>query len=404
MNGFANAILTLLLGWLRSLFSTLWIMLGSDGGNAVVTFLRANWKTLFLILCVGGFVVDRFIYLLRWRPYYVWQARRARRRRGWEDEPDGYDAQPYGEGDGQQMPQDAYGDGYAPAGGGPYQPMPTARYRPQPSQQHGAPTYRYAPQPRRHTDSYPAERPYVQGPTRPYGQPAMPQQGAQGEPLTYMPGASYAPTAAYQPQAYQPPEVEPFEGEPRFDDDLAGWNAPGSAYDGFAPRLSPEHNLAYGLDSSFGAPQPEPTDYLHSMQAAYAPPPAYEQRYAPPPGALAPENGTRFDAAEPDHPGLDAETFQQHIGLTGNPAAGMDAAPDGAYAGFAPFNAVDPQEGPLSKPRGLSALAKKARSLVSGEDERNPRTIRDLQPAADVKSAFRAPVYPQKPPGSEDDA
>ncbi len=411
MNGFTNAILTVLLGWLRSLFAAIWTLLGSDGGGAILDFLRANWKVLFLILCVGGFVVDRIVYLIRWRPYYVWRARRARRRQGWDDEPEGAGAPPYGGGYYPADHPDAYAGSSYEQEYDPYQPQPTERYAPRRHDYAAAPTSRYLPPERRHTDSYPLGKRVSQGPTQPYGQPVPPPptpRHGRGEPTAYQPDASYAPTAAFRPQQFLPPvEPEPFDGELRFDDDLAAWNAPRSGYDQFAPRLAPENNPAYGMDSSFGAPQPEPAQYLRDVQAGFAPQPAPEQRYTPPPrepeAPAAPR--TEASATEPVHPGLDVETFQQNIGLTGN-AELTDAARrvEEGYADFTPFAAVPAQEGPLAKPRGLGALAKKARNFVSGEDERNPLSIRDLQPTVDVKSAFRAPVYPQKPPGSEDDA
>jgi len=80
MNGFTNSILTLLLGWLRSLFNAVWTLLGSEDGGTMITFFRQNWKTIFLVLCLGGFIIDRVIYFIRWRPYYVWGSKRRYRR------------------------------------------------------------------------------------------------------------------------------------------------------------------------------------------------------------------------------------------------------------------------------------------------------------------------------------
>ena len=409
MNGFANVILKLLLGWLRSLADAVWALFGSDGGGAMLAFLRTNWKIIFLILCVGGFVVDRVVYLIRWRPYYVWRARRAHRRHGWEDEPqhEGY-TPPYSAGYYPAEQPYPPADAAYSAQGDPYPPQATARYTPPQRFAGDAPTYRYAPPERLHTDSYPADRPYPQGPTQPYGQQAAPEPQPQryGDLSAYTPGDLYAPTAAFQPIRYDAPtEPEPFEGEPLFDDDLAQWNAPDNTFADFAPRLTPENNPAYGMDSAFGAPQPEPAQYLRDVQAGFAPQPAPEQRYAPQREPAAPQS-MRADApaAEPVHPGLDVETFQQNIGLT-NGIATTGGRPADAYTDFAPFAAVvQPDSSPQGKSRGLGALAKKARTLVSGEDERNPRTIRDLQPAVDVKSAVRAPVYPRTNPESEDDA
>jgi hypothetical protein len=74
------------------------------------------------------------------------------------------------------------------------------------------------------------------------------------------------------------------------------------------------------------------------------------------------------------HPGLDTETLQQNIGLS--PRWGEPDEPAERYASFAPFSAPDRPDAPADRPRVLGALAKKARTFVSGEDESNPPTIR----------------------------
>ena len=81
MNGFANAILTLLLSWMRVLVNDLWRLLSSEDAGIFYRFLAANWKMIVLILCAGGFVIDRIVYLIRWRPYYVWSSKLGRLRR-----------------------------------------------------------------------------------------------------------------------------------------------------------------------------------------------------------------------------------------------------------------------------------------------------------------------------------
>lgn len=413
MNGFANAILTIMLGWLRSFLAAAWTMLGSESGGAFMTFLRNNWKLIFLILCVGGFVVDRVIYLLRWRPYYVWQARRQRRRQRWAEPPeeDGYapyeppEAEPYLQEDDpgfaaggttrytRPAPPPPYAPGYAQGGEsmpGPNTQRGYATPRPGPdgpqaytrTGQGWSATGAYAPQ-----AAYPAAYPPPRS-----APPARNPQATRG-PLPqapFSPQASFAPTASYAAVRYQPLETEPLAAEPRFDDDLAAWAAPQSAYDDFAPALAPGRNPAQGMRPSFGSPQPEPPGYLHAVQPT---PTAQPQQPAPRPDA----------AAEPVHPGLDLETIQQNIGL-GGPGA-PDVAPrrgENPYARFAPFpNAA--QAEPAAKPRGLGTLARKARSLMGGDDERDRPTIRDLQPTVDVKNAFREPVYPKKPTESEDE-
>lgn len=431
MNGFANAILTIMLGWLRSLLAAAWTLLGSESGGAFMTFLRGNWKLLFLILCVGGFVVDRVIYLLRWRPYYVWQARRQRRRQRWAQPSEDERYAPYAPPEAEPYPRED-APGFAAGGTTRYtRPTPAQRYVPEYEQggampapaarggygvpRHspdGAQAYTragqrwnapgaYAPQAGSAPGAYAQQAEnmpgaYAQQSAYPEAYP--PARGAQGvrAPLAqapFSPQASFAPTASYAAVRYQPLVAEPLAAEPRYDDDLAAWAVPRSAYDDFAPALAPGSNPAQGLRPSFGAPQPEPPGSLQAVQPRYAP-------AAQPQPAAAP----RLEAAaDPVHPGLDLQTIQQNIGLGGAGAA--DAAPgreEASYARFAPFPHAAQAE-PTAKPRGLGALARRARNLVGGDDERDRPTIRDLQPTVDVKSAFREPVYPKKPTESENE-
>lgn len=472
MNGFTNAILSLLLGWLRSLFNAVWSLLGSDDGGMLINLLRNNWKVIFLILCVGGFIVDRLIYLIRWRPYYVWEARR-RRRHAEAEEPE---SPPYA---------DDYPNAYAPPAyydeplqaepDEPYDlPEQTARYRQpprtvadpdatvvypvvpgrnaQPPIAAGAPGYARAtaygsPQgfapaanngmaqaaaPAAYRDTTYAPRAATGAAFAPQSaggatfapqnedgarsarplQPAVPARAPMADPYArpgsraavpvrdprasgFSPESAFAPTASYQAISFAaPPPLEPLADDARFDDDLSCWNSPQNMMDDYAPRQSPDRNLAIGMEPVFGASQPEPPRYQQEASIGQVAAPIYPQR-------MEPYQNT------PVHPGLDLETFQQNIGLTG--AETLESPdrrslpPEQAYPNFSPFPVAERPEPQAEKPRGLGALAKKARTLVSGEDERNPLSIRDLQSTVDVKSAFHAPVYPKKKPESEEE-
>ena len=411
MNGFANAILSLLLGWLRSLFNAVWALLGSERSGFLIDLLRDHWKLIFLVMCVGGFVIDRVIYLIRWRPYQVWRAKREHRRQQREGY---YDTGDYARSQGaypvatqRNAAYDEYDQDHYADEGDYNQPEFTPTYQPPIQNQRSSypPPGAYAPPGDFERAPY---APAAQGGYAPAQPASMPdrrpatrepayQQSSfrRGDTTVFSPDASFAPTVSYGKIPYTPPvEPEPIPDELRFDDDPAAWNAPQSAFEDFAPRFSPDYNPAAGMKPVFGATQPEPVHYLQDVQSSYAPQPMPEQRYARP-----------EPAAEPVHPGLDIETFQQNIGLT-NPAALDDSAhrdPTDNYPNFTPFPVASQPETPDSKPRGLGALAKKARSFVSGDDERNPRSIRDLQPTVDVKSAFHAPVYPKKKSESEEE-
>lgn len=81
MNSFADSLLSVLLIWIRVLVANLWSIINSEDGGAMYRFFAQHWKLLLLILLVGGFVLDRVIYLIRWRPHYVWLSRLDRLRR-----------------------------------------------------------------------------------------------------------------------------------------------------------------------------------------------------------------------------------------------------------------------------------------------------------------------------------
>ncbi|HNW86623.1 MAG TPA: hypothetical protein PLP25_10710 [Candidatus Limiplasma sp.] len=413
MNGFANAILSLLLGWLRSLFNAVWALFSSDHSGTLVNLLRGHWKLIFLVMCVGGFVVDRVIYFIRWRPDYVWRSRHRRRAYDSDDDyaqPDYQPAQnrasayapPYSrETDSSLQPyaEDAYAD--MPEYDEP-QPQDfyaqTNRYQAPLRQPQFAPAAAMANQtPPAYAPAWPSPQSVAPAPVQ--GTPRRSAAYANGAfrsdaPAGFTPDASFAPTASYQALPGRLPlEPEPFADDPRFDDDPAYWNAPQAPLGAFSPS-SGEQNIAAGITPEFGAPQAEPAQYLQDVQAGFAPQPAPEQLYA-----------QHSDVAEPVHPGLDIETFHQNIGLTDTNAlervSRRDAAED--YPDFVPFTVAAQPDTAEAKARGLGALAKRARSFVSGEDERNPLSIRDLQPTVDMKNAFHAPVYPKKKTESEEE-
>ena len=80
MNGLTDAILSALLSWIRVLIANLWSMVSSENGSTWYQFFAAHWLKIVLALCVGGYVVDRIIYFIRWRPHYVWLSRLNRTR------------------------------------------------------------------------------------------------------------------------------------------------------------------------------------------------------------------------------------------------------------------------------------------------------------------------------------
>lgn len=369
MNGFANAILTLLLSWMRVLVNDLWRLLSSEDAGIFYRFLAANWKMIVLILCAGGFVIDRIVYLIRWRPYYVWSSKLGRLRRGRVERHGGADAP---QTEAARPAQDASA---VSAGEEPPYPDDPAPYVPD------LYTQAYAPV---------VDETHAYAPARDLGfgaqDPAMNQATVQYAPLDQ--GPFYAPYA----QSYQPPQ----DLDPVFDEPEDRWE------EGDALVRPLWDNPAAGMDSSFGAPRPEPIQSIRDMQAGFAPPRPPEELYAPPPAPPVPPPAVE---AGPVHPGLDADEFRERLGLTQPPSLSSPEEEDVPQAQearpvmqppvFRPFTMRAGAQASTSGGGALRRLAKKARDLVGVDDEEHGPTIHDLQSTVDVTQAFHEPVYPQ---------
>lgn len=375
MDGFTRSILAILLGWMRSFVNNLWLLLGSEGGGAFISFMRTHWKTIFLVACVGGFVVDRVIYLIRWRPYYVWGTKLGRLKRGRRSS----------EADEVRADAPAYS-----------KPLSKA----------------YAKKPA----SYSPPQAATLQETLAYGAPILndpySQNDVNGHTVGYAPLVSarnFAPEATIS-YPYMSSDAD-LTMEPVFDEDSVAWTTPlheqthglhSSLYaenpiEFTEPQQEPFEHPAMNMAPVFGMAKSEPAQYLMDVQDGFAPPPEPEALY---PGPI------KAAVSEPIHPGLDLETFQQNFGLAPSESESesnrraeplLKPAVDFPNTTFVPFYQNGEQNTTQRSRRALSDLAKKARSLVSINDEDNPPTIRDLQPTMDIKDAFHAPVFPRKP-------
>ena len=231
MNSFTNSILSLLLGWLRTLLNAARAFLSSDSGTVFFDFFRHNWRVIFLVLCAGGFALDIFIYLIRWRPSPIWIRRRARQAR--------YTPQPrqdYETYDFDSTIAAAPTIEYTPAAGG-YDPgaAPTQQYQ-IPPQQSGRPVYE--------------------------SQPAPPTYAT----------LQYAPAAVQNGYAQEP---------------APAWENPPSASP-FAPAADRQSRFAFGMAPSFGSAQSEPAYSYHQDTVPTFAPPQYAQGEYPPEPAAPP--------------------------------------------------------------------------------------------------------------------
>ncbi len=74
MSGYSSAIVDVMLGWLKGLAN--WVLrlfnLAGSVTASPLLWLSKNWSKLLIIFLVLGVVVDLLIWLIRWRPYWVW--------------------------------------------------------------------------------------------------------------------------------------------------------------------------------------------------------------------------------------------------------------------------------------------------------------------------------------------
>lgn len=74
ISGYSNAIVDLMLGWLKGLAN--WVLrlfnLAGNAGGSPLLWLSHNWLKLLIFFLVTGVVLDRLVWLIRWRPYWVW--------------------------------------------------------------------------------------------------------------------------------------------------------------------------------------------------------------------------------------------------------------------------------------------------------------------------------------------
>ena len=73
MNNFASSLLSLLLSFTRSLANgALSLFQGTSG--SFLGWVGKHWIMLACVLVLAGLVTDAVVYILRWRPQYVWRS------------------------------------------------------------------------------------------------------------------------------------------------------------------------------------------------------------------------------------------------------------------------------------------------------------------------------------------
>ena len=70
----STAVMNIMLGWLKGIARWVLGLFNLAGVNAFspLEWLSRHWATLLIVLLITGVALDLIIWLVRWRPYWVW--------------------------------------------------------------------------------------------------------------------------------------------------------------------------------------------------------------------------------------------------------------------------------------------------------------------------------------------
>lgn len=113
-----------MLSWMRWLTSWFWSIANSTGNSGgFLGWFSGNWKSLAVFLIVAGVIVDWIIWMIRWRPYWIWTRKRQiiyeevpERKKKRRPEPEAKET----------VPEEEYDDPFSEADDAPYTPEPAA--------------------------------------------------------------------------------------------------------------------------------------------------------------------------------------------------------------------------------------------------------------------------------------
>ena len=73
MGSFANTLFKIMLGWLQGIVSAVWSAFTNENGDSFFVWVGRNWLLIAGVLCLTGLVCDLAVYILRWKPFKVWE-------------------------------------------------------------------------------------------------------------------------------------------------------------------------------------------------------------------------------------------------------------------------------------------------------------------------------------------
>ena len=67
----AESLFNVQMGWVRALVNGIWGLFTTDH-TTLLEFLGKSWIMIVVVILAAGLAIDWLVWLIRWRPYWVW--------------------------------------------------------------------------------------------------------------------------------------------------------------------------------------------------------------------------------------------------------------------------------------------------------------------------------------------
>ena len=79
-NGLIQDIIEILLSWVRVVAGWVWGFFQADMSGGFVSWFGRHWMSVAVTLIIIGLVLDWIVWMIRWRPYWLWLRKRQKPR------------------------------------------------------------------------------------------------------------------------------------------------------------------------------------------------------------------------------------------------------------------------------------------------------------------------------------
>lgn len=79
-NEFAGRFVEFVFGWVKVIADGLWGVFSGTGkaGGGFLKWIGEHWLPLLAVMLVAGIVIDWLVWIVRWRPYWLWFRKKRR--------------------------------------------------------------------------------------------------------------------------------------------------------------------------------------------------------------------------------------------------------------------------------------------------------------------------------------